>query len=319
MNDKEYIESVEKLNSEYISLVRSTEYKKYTSGITVRRLLKDKQYSTLFDYYYDLLIKKFKKRLVRTKNEDINQNYLFYDNDELKDVVLKDIKDKKKVVYTCVLGDYDTVDDPLLLTENTDYIIYTDKDIRSDIWKVRDIPKDIYDKFNGDLTLINRYIKMHPFELFKDYDYALYVDGNIRVVSDMNPVFSKSDNMTGIGIHLHNHRYDLYDEGLYCIKRGKGNRKKIISLLKKIKEEGFPRYYGLCECCIFSVDLKNKIANKIMDDWWNSFYESGAMRDQLLFPYVLWKNEILVEELGILGTNVEVNPKFRKKPHINSL
>lgn len=48
------------------------------------------------------------------------------------------------VVYTCITGDYDRLNDPVVVGNGIDYVCFTDsKNVNSKIWKTRPIPDDL--------------------------------------------------------------------------------------------------------------------------------------------------------------------------------
>ena len=72
--------------------------------------------------------------------------------------------------------------------------------------------------------MINRYIKLHPQEFFlNEYRYAIYIDGNIRVMSDLSPYTRKCNCKTGIAMHRHVQRICAYKRGgcLYFVRKRK--------------------------------------------------------------------------------------------------
>ena len=78
-----------------------------------------------------------------------------------------------------------------------------------------------------------------------------------------------------------------------------------------------PKNYGLLEAPVIVTNLKNRRANIILDQWWKYFYESKTYRDQIALPYVLWKNNIKVDEVGTLCDNIWMDSKIEKERHIN--
>ena len=100
-----------------------------------------------------------------------------------------------------------------------------------------------------------------------------------------------------------------------CVLKKKGVKNKIQDLIRKMKLEKFPTKYGLFEANVIAVDLKNENAKKIMNDWYNIFKESECYRDQIILPYVLWKNNLKFEDVGNLGENMHLNPILRKIKH----
>ena len=53
-----------------------------------------------------------------------------------------------------------------------------------------------------------------------------------------------------------------------------------------------------------------------MKEWWIEFNKSIVKRDQIVFPYILWKNGISINDIGCLGESVDRDGKFRKKVHL---
>lgn len=217
------------------------------------------------------------------------------------------------VVYTCITGGYDKIIEPNYCFDNIDYCLFSDKNIKAKKWVVRQIPEEC--KMNNNI-LTNRFIKMHPHLLFSGskYDYSIYVDGNIKIVSDLTPM---TNNLGKLGLAFHRHalRDDISKEVKACIWQKKGNRKALLKQVKKYKKDGFPKDFGLLECNIIVADLKNHNSEKITNNWWYEFSKSGSMRDQIALPYVIWKMGYKIEDLGNLGYNIYRNPKLRKMEH----
>jgi hypothetical protein len=193
--------------------------------------------------------------------------------------------------------------------KRNDFVLITDNNLLNSLWDKKDIPKDAI-KLTG--NKINRYCKMHPFEIFKDYDYSIYIDGNVQVVSDVRSLCELAHkSKCGIAMHMHPNRNCTYNEAEACIIYKRGNSKKIIEQMEKYKDEEFPENFGFLEATIIVCDLKNPVAKKIMDSWYDEFIRSDSGRDQLSLPYIIWKNGYTIEDIGILGNNLLFNPIFR--------
>ncbi len=307
MKKEEYIDIIESLNTEIKQLYNTPYYKKYRDRILIRKLIKSGRYKLALQTKLKSLKLKA-HRILRIK-----ENY---------EVTYKEIDKKKtgkRVVYTCILNNYDTLYSPLIDTENTSYIVFSDNmNITNDtnLWEYRKIPEIIKKKCNNNYTLINRYIKMHPHELFPDFDLALYIDGSVRIMSDISSLFYKINDKTGLAMHLHPKRNNIYEEAEACLKASMGNAKNIKKLINKYKQEKFPYNSGLFEATVIAIDLKNQNTQKIMDSWWRHFIDNGTGRDQLSLTYILWKlNYNAYEDMGVLGINLASNPKFRRNVH----
>ena len=77
-----------------------------------------------------------------------------------------------------------------------------------------------------------------------------------------------------------------------------------------MKKEGFPERFGLYEATVIVYDLNNPNAKEIAHKWWDMYFKSEANRDQIFFPYILWKTGFTIEDVGDLGNNIWENPKF---------
>lgn len=291
--DYEYLEF---LNKDYLEIIESKEYKIGRRICMIKDLIKRGKFITLFKKINtSLRIKKYNNHPTEAK----------------KIIGNHDLAGKKIAVYTCMAGDYDYIRKPKYMSDNCDYFIITDIDTHYNTLKRIEIPKDIKEKFSNNSILINRYYKMHPFELFDGYDYAIYIDSNVEVISDISKMIKGIDDDYGLAFHAHSQRKCIYNEVKACKILKKGNSKKMKEQVKRYKRIGFPKDYGMLECNVIVSDLKNLNAIKILNDWWMEYVKSESLRDQLALPYVLWKNGVPIEELTGLGSNVFKNPIIR--------
>ncbi len=215
-------------------------------------------------------------------------------------------------VYTVITGDYDDVLEPYCMPDNCDYFLYTDRDFddSNSAWTRRKLPPGL----NGlSDAAKNRYLKMHPHELFADYNYSIYVDGNIQIFTDMTEYINMLG-PKGIGTHLHPERHCVYEELEAVVARGKESSENAGRHALYLEETGMPRQYGLLECNVIAREHHNSVCVRIMEQWWKEYMEY-AKRDQISLPHVLYMNGIRVEEVGVLGDNIRANPSFRVIGH----
>lgn len=250
------------------------------------------------------------QRFVRKLKNIFIRSHDFRDNDFK---VKSDKSQRPKIaVYSCIVGDYDKVIEPNFEFKNVDYILFTDEKIKSEKWKVLPVPDNCKQKSS---VLTNRYIKMHPYEIFgEEYEYSIYIDGNIKVVGDVTPMTYVVEKL-GLALHRHSMRDDIRKEVYACISQKKGNKQKLLEQLNDYKRGGFPKRFGMLECNVIVARLDNDKAREILNDWWKEFIRSGSMRDQISLPYVIWKKGYTIDDIGNLGYNVYRNPKLRKMEH----
>ena len=222
---------------------------------------------------------------------------------------------EKIAVYTCIFGKYDEIIEPEVFPDNIDYYIITDLEVpKNSHWKKIE-PEQLKNMDTYTDIEKNRYFKMVPYEVFKDYHYSIYVDGNIKIISDLSEYIKK---MQDVGIALHNHRLRncTYKEIQKCIEVGKGSKEDLEKYRNKLKKEQMPEEYGLLEAGVIVRDNFNHLGKKVMEEWWKEFFYQKAKRDQVSLPYVLWKNNIQVQNVATLGKNFHRNYSFRKNFHI---
>jgi len=72
------------------------------------------------------------------------------------------------------------------------------------------------------------------------------------------------------------------------LNRRKDKSKYVKPQIKKIKDDGFPKHYGLSENNIL---IRNHKAPNVIKLWKNGWkiVKKGSKRDQLSFTYISWK------------------------------
>lgn len=222
---------------------------------------------------------------------------------------------KKVVVYTIILGDYDELHEPLYINKNVKYICFTDKKSvpEGSNWSFVNIDnyKDILDSLS--LNEKVKYLKMMPHLIFPKYDYSLYVDGKVQIITDVLPIIeSTKDYILG----LHTRSTSTIDcEKLWIENKGLGNNYDIDKQLGFYKSVGFNSQINIYETGIIVRQHNNLICQAVMKDWWDTYKNFGSTRDQLSFPYAVWKNNLVNEDIFSLGNNFWYNPRFRVYLH----
>lgn len=285
---------VEKLNFELKQIKDSNEYK------LGRRIYKNWFWRKIVN-----LVNGFKKK--KLPEDELDYCYKNMTND------YGGLDDKKIVVYKCVTGGYDEVVAPEYKSDKIDYVLFTNnKKAKSKGWKVVYIG-NINDLDNATL---NRYVRMHPSKFLAGYDYAIYVDGNMMIYSDLSCLVNRINKKYGLAFSMHSTRKKITSEFRACKALGKGDSSKMLVQVQRYLREGMPDDYGLLETTVIAIDLHNKKSEYVLNQWWDEFFRSGSMRDQIALSYVLWRDHIKVEEIGTLGNNIWLDPKFTKVKHL---
>jgi hypothetical protein len=202
-------------------------------------------------------------------------------------------------VYTSIFGGYDELHENQFQMEGVDYTCFTDRDIESKTWKiVKSTP--IYNDPNRNA----KKYKILPHRYLKDYDWSVWVDGNIKVISDIRGLCAGDPYKVYDHMQVFDKRDCIYDEAQAIlnfgkinsektpdrgIKNWKDNPKLIVDQMNRYISEGYPKQNGLATNPIIIRNHHDFNVIKNMEDWWNEI-KYNSKRDQLSFNYIAWKN-----------------------------
>lgn len=192
----------------------------------------------------------------------------------------------KFVIYTAIFDNYDVLMDPKDFPSEIDTVCFTDnRDLQSNTWEIRYISQSMTP------ALTNRKLKILPHRYLPNYNYSLYVDGNIHIVNDITDLASDQFLDHSLIVPPHPKRNCVYNEAERCLSSGLASRKEVYDRLRRYDNEGFPPNYGLSENnVIFRKHNNDKIKN-LMENWWDEV-QKGSGRDQLSLPYLIWKHDL---------------------------
>ncbi|QTE72670.1 DUF616 domain-containing protein [Clostridiales bacterium FE2011] len=221
-------------------------------------------------------------------------------------------------VYTAVFSSYDELQEPKFLPDNCDFYVFSDSVTipESSAWKTKELPDSVQNEMRFFSPVEkNRYLKMHPDLLFPEYDYSVYVDGNLMLYTDPTEYINRLSKY-GISFYTHYRRCCVYEEFRAVSAKHRMTEKQVQEVKRFLLDVGMPAKYGLLECPVIARRHHQPECKKLMAEWWELF-RRFPYRDQVLLPYVLYKNGIRTEELGLLGNNVWDASGIRKIEHVN--
>ena len=206
----------------------------------------------------------------------------------------------KIAIYTSIFGGYDDLIDDQYQMDGVDYICFTDRDLESETWKViKSTP--IYNDPNRNA----KKYKILPHRYLKDYDYSIWIDGNIKVISDIRALCNGDSYKVYDHMQVFDKRNCIYDEAQAIlnfgkinsertpergIKNWKDNPKLIVDQMNRYISEGYPKNNGLATNPIIVRNHNDSEAIAVMEDWWSEI-KYNSKRDQLSFNYIVWKNQ----------------------------
>ena len=191
-----------------------------------------------------------------------------------------------KIIYTTIFGGYDDITKPTL-PNNWDWKCFSEEN---------SIP--LY----TDNTRNAKKFKVLPHRYLEDYEYSIFIDGNMYVVGNVDELIEKYLSDSNIAFFDHNkNRMDprdcIYDEYNAIMDLGKNdpnqnfkdNPQVMYDQVKRYQDEGYPSHNGLITGMVILRRHNEKDCIRVMEDWWTEI-KYGSKRDQLSFNYVAWKN-----------------------------
>ena len=218
----------------------------------------------------------------------------------------------KIAIYTAIFGGYDELKEPKYISPACDYFVFTDMAVpENSAWKKIDYSflektKDM------DAYHLSKFFKIFPNEFFKEYDYSIWVDGTTTIVADLYPFIDRLGDKT-IGMFDNPVHDCVYIESNFLLYYNRVQENVIKKQIDHYKKNGFPKHYGMFECTIIARKHNDKTCLKLMNEWWDEIIKF-SMRDQISFPYILWKNNAM-DEVVVLGNNRNFNPRLKFDKH----
>ena len=127
----------------------------------------------------------------------------------------------KKVVYTSICGNYDSLVTQSYMHNGWDYICFTDNEELLEKghmqWTIRPLKYT-----ERDNTRNSRWHKMFPDLILPEYDISFYIDGNINIkdsrIFDYIDIELLNNELESLAINRHPIRNCIYQEAIVCKK-----------------------------------------------------------------------------------------------------
>jgi hypothetical protein len=199
------------------------------------------------------------------------------------------------IVYTSIFGKYDNIISQSL-QDNWDWKCFNEENSIS-----------LYSDNNRNA----KRFKVLPHRYLQDYEYSIFIDGNMTVVGNIDELVEKYLTDSNVAVFSHeNNKLDsrkcVYDEAQTIFdlgeknmkltpERGELNYKDNPTVIKAQMDMysmlGYPRNNGLLTGMVIVRRHNEKDCIDVMEDWWTEI-KYNSKRDQLSFNYVVWKNDL---------------------------
>ena len=163
-----------------------------------------------------------------------------------------------------------------------------------------------------DFRLAGKRPKLTPFR-FVDGDIAVWVDASVQVLRNDFRQYcldSLGDNDLVASRHPEN-RSCLFEEAAYCQDWPQNRHMPLREQTAFYRSDGMPERYGLWACGI--LVWRNTVAARTFGDAWLAENERWSTRDQVSFPYLLWKMRLKFATFDWHQMN---NSYVRYQPHL---
>ena len=193
------------------------------------------------------------------------------------------------VIYTFLMGNYENLKKPLVITEGWDHVCFTDNpNLESDIWDIRlCLPEHASIKDN------KRKAMMHKIEYFKffgdSYKYIISIDSGATIQSDLNKFINEIDlGEHDMAILKHPQRNCAYEEAKVVMNDRLDYRPLVNTQVERYKKEKYPPNNGLWATGLIVRNNQSHDLREVCKIW-SSEYENGSRRDQVSVNYSFWK------------------------------
>lgn len=213
-------------------------------------------------------------------------------------------------VYCAVFGGYDLVSSVKFTDtrHETPFFLYSDEPQRAKGWT--HIRAD--NPVEGSAELSNRLLKTSPPEKIRNFPFACYVDGNVKVRQPLDDFFVEFLNSgADVGFFRHSDRQNLRQEFEACHRQGKVDESRGGAQIESYEKEGFGSQVPLLEGSFF-FRRNNRRTTEMMALWSDELLR-WKTRDQLSLPYAIWKTGLKVHLFE--GSPRRMYHRFIYTPH----
>jgi glycosyltransferase involved in cell wall biosynthesis len=195
------------------------------------------------------------------------------------------LKQARKAVFTAIMGGYDELNEPSIVTPGWEYVCFTDNpNLKSETWKL------VVSKPESDPVRTARRRKILVHEYLPGRDLTVWVDGKLKISCNMDDLVARFHGPGPLTMLGHPDRDCIYDEADACKRLKKDDPSVIDAHMAKIRSHGMPKKTGLVDTCVIIRTSETLIA-KLGREWWG-LVQYGSRRDQLSFNFVAWKQQL---------------------------
>lgn len=206
-------------------------------------------------------------------------------------------------VYTCNFGKTkDTLKDPTVVNKNCKYVCFTDKKLKSKVWKIKRF------KRVSNPIIATRLYKLRPYRYFPD-ETTLWVDCSYRLDTDPEKIIEKHLGYNDMVAYKHPHRINIRQEAMVLVELLHIDPRILKRQIMDYLQQGF--FQEVITAPMFCIRRDHVKMREFGELWWNEYLRYPHGRDQMSIDYCIWKTGIKV---GYFEGHYNQNPyaKFFK-------
>lgn len=203
----------------------------------------------------------------------------------------------KNVIYNVILGGYDDLHDPEIITPGWDHICFTDnKDLKSDTWDIRVIKKDE----NLSNAKMAKKVMILYHDYINNYNISVCVPGYSVIKINLD-FFIKDkfgaeyiDYDMAILRHPKRRGHCVFEEATHLLPYYKNeiSRNSLIYQIKMYKNDGMTTLIRSLPTGILIRRHHRTNLERHCNLWWNEILKYSD-RDQISLGYILWKYKLI--------------------------
>ncbi len=224
-----------------------------------------------------------------------------------------------RVIYTAIIGKYEELKEPTVITPGWRYICFTDQQFTSAVWEIINI--DTHKE--QDLRLLAREIKIKFFK-YIGAEESIWVDGSFTINCDLNVWWNKHAPVYPAVMTCIKHpmRDCVYEEAAACIKNNRDNIQKLVAQSKEYRKF-IPPHNGVIQSGILmrrrtvDHDVKGKPHEpiQVLCERWYEETCKHSLRDQISFCKVVMESR--KELVNYIAWDYRSGQEFIFKTHYN--
>jgi hypothetical protein len=210
------------------------------------------------------------------------------------------------VVYTAIIGDFDTLREPHIRTDAIQYVCFTDNpQVNADGWEIVEIERS-----DEHPRLQQRQYKILSHRFFPNDDVTLYVDGNLELLVDPFELRDRFLRDADLALFEHPERDGVYAELRACADLGKDDPSTLSSVAEMYRFEGMPEH-GFLHAAGFILRRHTQPIVRFNETWHRELRRT-TFRDQPALAHTLWKSGL---QRTTIHENIWNNRFLRYHPH----